>query len=122
MYNSTTLVLEPSLISLLDILSKPNCRVTFTSFNGYMCSLFIVLSWSYVPSDRNATIYNIKQNGFVSETSRNIGSHSYNFSSISPEFGYTLSLSAEDCAGESEDDTCYIIPGNIFNIIYNYHG
>ena len=102
-------------ISLLDILSKPNCSITNTSFNGYTCSLFAVLSWRSVPSDRNATIYNVKQNGVVSETSRNILSHLYKFSRISPEFGYTLSLSAEDCAGESEDDTCYFIPGNILN-------
>ena len=70
-----------------------------------------MLSWPYVHvlSERNETNYTVWEDGTVILSTV---SNSFNYSTIlrAPETEYNLSLSAENCAGNSKRDVCYTRP------------
>ena len=75
--------------------------------------------WYAVFQNRPNVTYHLKENGTVLFNST-LPSSSFNLSSKAlPSTNFSISLSAENCAGESDGDTCFatLIPGYITSLL-----
>ncbi|KAI6649606.1 hypothetical protein LOD99_6610 [Oopsacas minuta] len=88
-------------------LSKPECALSSEPFNACTCTINLELSWQSVPSEINETSYILRENGMIFDI---VNQTQFGYSTstrVLPPFTYNFTISARDCAGESEQDLCY---------------